>query len=302
MSAPILVSRFTAVLLAVAAITLGCEGPPSRPTPGVVTVTSISPSFGSPAGATGVTISGTGFEPGAGVTFNGVAATVVVLSPVTLTATTPAHAAGRVDVVVNNPSGTSATLRGGFAYSDPVPPPTSSGPLGPDQRVAGCRIDWRRGAGLSQWRQFQDRRHRHVRRHRRSAAVGSATVMIVHPPAHAAGRVNLVVANPDGLTARQDFTYAPPESFDFNGDWDAYVGENVIFRFAIRNNVLTSVTCGASAALTPTPPPAVANGAFSFSGADGASISGRLVAAAEAIGAIDAPVCGAITWSADRHQ
>lgn len=302
MSAPVSCSRFTAVLLA-ASIGVGCQGrQPSQPTPGVLTVTSISPSTGPAAGATGVTIAGTGFEPGAGVTFNGVAATVVVLSPVVLTATTPPHAAGRVDVVVNNPSGTSATLRGAFAYSDPVPPPSPLGPLAltsvsPNvgSTAGGAQVflngaNFKTGVTVT----FDGIAV--------PPALGNATVMIVHPPAHAAGRVDLVVTNPDGQTARQDFTYAPPESFDFNGEWDAYVGENLIFRFAIRNDVLTSITCGTSAPLTPAPAPAVVNGAFSFSGADGASMSGHLVAASQALGAIDVPVCGSITWSADRHQ
>jgi hypothetical protein len=302
MSAPVLFSRFTAVLLA-AAIGVGCESrQPSQPTPGVVTVTSISPSTGPAAGATGVTIAGTGFEPGATVTFNGVAATVIVLSPVALTATTPPHAAGRVDVVVINPNGTGATLRGGFAYSDPVPPPSPPGPLAltsvsPNvgSTAGGAQVflngvNFKTGATVT----FDGIAV--------PPAIGNATVMIVHPPAHSAGRVDLVVTNPDGQTARQDFTYAPPESFDFNGEWDAYVGENLIFRFAIRNNVLTSVTCGTSAPLTPAPPPVVVNGAFSFSGADVGSMSGHLVAASQAVGTIDMPVCGAITWSADRHQ
>jgi uncharacterized protein (TIGR03437 family) len=132
---------------------------------------------------------------------------------------------------------------------------------------------------------------------------GTSQVMITHPPAHAAGSVDVVVTNPDGSTAKQVFSYASPGSFDFNGDWDAVVsGDEIVFRFTIRDNALASVTCRTSAPIALTPAPVVANGAFSFSGADGASMSGRLVAPSQAIGEINVPVCGAISWFASRHQ
>jgi hypothetical protein len=67
-----------------------------------VTVTSIKPTSGSSAGGTAVTIRGTNFESGATVTFGGVAATNVVVQDSTkIFCTTPAHAAGDVDVVVD---------------------------------------------------------------------------------------------------------------------------------------------------------------------------------------------------------
>jgi len=133
---------------------------------------------------------------------------------------------------------------------------------------------------------------------------GTSQVMITHPPAHAAGSVNVVVTNPDGSTAQRAFSYASPGSFDFNGDWDAYVmgGQEIVFRFTIRDNTLASVTCGTYPPIALTPAPVVANGRFSFSGAGGASMSGRLVAPSQAMGEINVPVCGAISWYADRHQ
>ena len=132
---------------------------------------------------------------------------------------------------------------------------------------------------------------------------GTSQVMITHPPAHAAGSVDVVVTNPDGKTAQRVFSYASPGSFDFNGDWDAGgSGDEIIFRFTIRDNALASVTCRTSAPITLTPSPVVANGGFSFSRADGASMSGRLVAPSQAIGQINLPVCGAISWFASRHE
>jgi predicted outer membrane repeat protein len=85
-------------------------------TPPSVTVTSVSPAVGVANGGDSVTISGSGFASGATVTFGGAAATnVVVVNATTITANTPAHAAGAVDVTVNVASN-SATLSNGFTY------------------------------------------------------------------------------------------------------------------------------------------------------------------------------------------
>jgi hypothetical protein len=81
-------------------------------------VTSVSPTSGLSAGGTSVTITGTVFQNGATVTFGGTAATAVrFVSATRLIATTPAHAAGAVTVVVTNPDGQSGTLTSGFGYS-----------------------------------------------------------------------------------------------------------------------------------------------------------------------------------------
>jgi hypothetical protein len=65
-----------------------------------------------------VTINGTGFQNGATVTFGGAAATnIVVVNSTKITAKTPAHAAGAVNVTVTNPDTTSATLTNGYTYT-----------------------------------------------------------------------------------------------------------------------------------------------------------------------------------------
>ena len=72
-------------------------------------VTGISPDHGPSAGGTTVTITGHGFVAGARVRFGPAAATqVVVHSPTSITATSPAGT-GTVDVVVTTSRGTSAT-------------------------------------------------------------------------------------------------------------------------------------------------------------------------------------------------
>ncbi len=92
-------------------------------------VTTIAPASGSTSGGTSVTITGTNFVAPATVTLGGTAATnVVVVNATTLTATTPARAAGAVGVLVTTPGGTSAadTL---FTYLAPDIAVSQSGTL-----------------------------------------------------------------------------------------------------------------------------------------------------------------------------
>jgi IPT/TIG domain len=88
------------------------------PPPQPPTLTSVSPNSGSTAGGTSVTITGTNFSSGATVRFDSTAATNInVVSSTSITATTPAHAAGPVNIVVTNANGQSATLTNGFNYA-----------------------------------------------------------------------------------------------------------------------------------------------------------------------------------------
>ena len=61
-------------------------------------------------------ITGSGFLAAASVTFDGVNATVIGGGNGSLLALAPNHDPGPVDVVLTNPSGSSATLPGGFTY------------------------------------------------------------------------------------------------------------------------------------------------------------------------------------------
>ncbi len=79
-------------------------------------ILSVSPTIGSTAGGTTVTISGSGFVPGTTVTIGGISAVGVnVINVTTITAVTPAHASGSTDVVVSA-SGFSSTLTNAFTY------------------------------------------------------------------------------------------------------------------------------------------------------------------------------------------
>src|SRR5207249_8393866 len=114
---------------------------------------------------------------------------VVVVSATQITATTPAHAAGAVNVVVTNPDTQSGSLTNGFTY---VAAPTvttvspSSGPTagGTGVTITGTNFatgatDTLGGAGAT------------------NVVVVSATQITATTPAHAAGGVDGVVANRD---------------------------------------------------------------------------------------------------------
>jgi hypothetical protein len=93
------------------------------------TVTAINPNFGPIAGGTAVTITGTSFTGATNVTLGGIAATgVVVQDSMTITATTPAHGAGIVDVAVTTPGGTGTGI-GLFNYQVGAPCTYALSPL-----------------------------------------------------------------------------------------------------------------------------------------------------------------------------
>lgn len=81
-------------------------------------VTAVSPAFGPLSGATQVLVAGFNFVAGSTVTFGGSAAAgVTFIDTEHILVTTPNHAIGFVDVVVTEPSLTTATLRNGFQYT-----------------------------------------------------------------------------------------------------------------------------------------------------------------------------------------
>jgi len=95
-----------------------------------LTAAAISPTSGATLGGTNVTITGTNFRAGASVSFDGVAATnVVVVNTTTITATTPVHAAGQVNVTVLNTDNQGAILAFTYIVVVPAPqPPSRPGP------------------------------------------------------------------------------------------------------------------------------------------------------------------------------
>lgn len=81
-------------------------------------ITTISPNVGSTLGGTTVTITGTTFNTGITVTFDGTAATSVTrYNSTKLTVTSPSHINGSVDVVVKNTDNKFGTKKNGFTYN-----------------------------------------------------------------------------------------------------------------------------------------------------------------------------------------
>jgi hypothetical protein len=124
-------------------------------TPTGPTISSIAPPTGSTSGATSVTINGSGFVSGATAAFIDLTGSISLTSVTfvnagQLTAATPAHAAGVMDVVVFNPDNSTGTLRNGYTYSTAgslsPPPPVSAATT--FYALAPCRaIDTRNAAG-----------------------------------------------------------------------------------------------------------------------------------------------------------
>ncbi|WP_321504255.1 PGF-pre-PGF domain-containing protein [uncultured Methanoregula sp.] len=93
------------------------------------TVTGISPTSGTTAGGTSVTVTGTGFTGATAVKFGSAnAASYTVNSDTTITATSPVGSAGTVDITVTTATGTSATSSSDqFTYTAaPTPTPTQT--------------------------------------------------------------------------------------------------------------------------------------------------------------------------------
>ena len=296
-------SSFARVVIAsLGVITLGCDkSGPSQ----AFSVLSMSPTEGTAAGGTQVWIRGTGFiirgKAGATVTVDG---SIVASSPLPdgniIRLTMPAHAAGKVDVTVIEPLGQAqASVPGGFTYA-PLPPPVIT-ELRPNTgaTVGGTPV-------IIIGREF---------RAPVSVTVGGIAVpfepdefgvdvLYLTTPAHAAGTVEVIVTERDGRTASALFTYASPAAFDFNGNWQGWAQDaaGVVLAplaLTIRDNIVVSASCGA-ASLTLDPPPAVANGEFSFAGS-GVSITGTIDSAAHATGTIGTAFCPSRQWWAVKR-
>ncbi|TAM83908.1 MAG: hypothetical protein EPN47_03605 [Acidobacteria bacterium] len=159
------------------------------------TVASVSPGSGGTAGGTVVAIAGSNFVSGATVSFGGSAASSVsFVSSTQLTATTPAHAAGSVNVMITNPDGTSAMLQGGFTFGaasltvSSVSPNSGGTAGGTVVTITGS--NFASGATVSFGGSAAS-----------SVSFVSATQLNATTPAHAAGSVSVAVTNPDGANA-----------------------------------------------------------------------------------------------------
>jgi hypothetical protein len=169
-------------------------------------VASIAPSSGPGAGGTAVTITGSNFAAGATVTIGGTAATgVSVVNATTITATTPAHAAGAADVTVTNADTQSGTKAGAFTYLGPAPTVTSvapsSGPAAGGTSITITGTNFAAGATVSIGGAAAT-----------GVSVVNSTTITATTPANAAGAVSVTVTNADTQsgTKASAFTYLGP--------------------------------------------------------------------------------------------
>ena len=167
-------------------------------------VTSISPSIGKVNDA--VKIDGTGFVDGAKVNFDDTPAVdVKFVSPTTLTARSPAHKAGRVDIVVSNPDSKAHTLAGGFIYVEPqaqLPKPTISALAPGSGPLTGGQLVTITGAGFSSVTKVTFGGLPAA-----SARFVSDSTLTVTTPAHAEGKVDVVVGDTSTAALSGGYTY-----------------------------------------------------------------------------------------------
>jgi len=214
----------TAVAMSADGNTVLCGGPRDTATIGAVwvfaqtpIVENVSPIGGSPAGGTAVTITGKNFSHATSVTFDGQPATnLVVVNAHTLTATTPAHPPGAVDVVVTRPAG-SGTGSGAYIYA--AAPSISrvsprSGPSGGGTAITISGTDLNDARAVTFGGVAAT-----------SFSISSATDIVATAPPHIAGAVDVAVTTPGGTaTVAGAFTYLAPSVTSVNPDSGTVAG------------------------------------------------------------------------------
>jgi hypothetical protein len=206
-----------------------------------IDVTGVVPAFGPTAGGTHVVISGQGFSGvvcPSGVTFGGVAASACnVVNDNTIDATSPAHAAGTVDVIVTNPSlnenpasldSSPAVAQDHFTYVGPPTVPSTTdlkpdfGPTagGTTVVITGTGLTDTTGVvfGATTCSNAGVTGGAAVTAGNITANTSDTTVTVVTPP-HAAGAVPLCITSAGGTasTGAVTFTYVAPPTISATG-------------------------------------------------------------------------------------
>src|SRR5690606_32483979 len=146
------------------------------------------------------TLTGTGFVSGITVEIGGSPCTSVdVISATQLTCTAPAHAAGTVSAVVTNPDGQTDTLASAYTYQA-APTLTSisptAGALGGSTTLTLTGTGFLTGAAVTVGGSACG-----------SVTVVNSTTITCSTPVHAAGTVDVVIANADGQSATLASSY-----------------------------------------------------------------------------------------------
>lgn len=131
--------------------------------------------------------------------------------------------------------------------------------------------------------------------------------IFVRTPSHAAGSADVTVTNTDGRTALaiNAYTFALPESFDVNGNWEgpAFSGDyDEPLTFTVVNGAVVSISCWTPSVVALSPPAPITHGEFSFRDEDGVAISGTILAPNEAEGFVNVGPCVDRGWHATRDS
>jgi hypothetical protein len=266
-------------------------------------VTAVSPTSGSTAGGTVVTITGSGFTGATAVSFGTVAASFTVYTDGSIVATAPAQAAGTVDITVTTPSGTSSTGSADhFTYSAAAAP-VVKGILPTSGTTAGGTVVTISGSGFTGATAVQFGSTAAT-----SYTILSDTAITAIAPAEAAGTVDITVTTPGGTSATgsaDQFTYsaiaAPavtavsPSSgsttggtvvsltgTNFTGAYLVYFGTAPAASFTVISDTTITVVAPAQAAGTVDIQVATANGLsatgnadhYAYNAATGPSVTG----------------------------
>jgi hypothetical protein len=229
--------------------------------PAAPTVTSITPNTGTTAGGTFVTIIGTNFLAGAVVSIGAAPTNVTVVSATTITATTAAHPAGQVNVVVQTTAGTGTATNLYTYLAQPVPTVTAISPnVGPTSGGTAVTITGTNFTGAT------------------AVTIGGTPATLVHvvsatsitavTPIGTAGAANVVVTTPAGTSTGGTglFTYdaaptvtgvTPPNGVPAGGYMAIISGTNFVAGATVKfgNTAATVSSVNSPTSITVTVPP-----------------------------------------------
>jgi hypothetical protein len=174
-------------------------------------VNAIDPDHGPEAGGTAVTITGSGFTGANAVTFGGVAASGVrVVDDGTITASTPAHPVGAVDVVVRSPQAASTPVTYTYDPGAVIPgAPTVAGLVPDHGPETGGTLVTITGTGFDDSATVDFGGAAATR-----VEVSSATQLTAVTPAHPVGVVAATVTTDAGTSGPALYAFDPVTTID----------------------------------------------------------------------------------------
>jgi hypothetical protein len=218
-------------------------------------VVQCDPLGGALAGGTRVWVFGSDFESGATVKFDTLFATdVTFVSSERLDCTTPAHAAGLVNVTVTNPGGGSATLVNGYTYAtaptiSDVSPDRSPGCGGTKITITGSGFQTGATVYMYYWGSSPPATDVVVFSSTKIFCTTPPEQNMLDDPSHEQNFVDLFVENPDGQYESWWFMYeACATVWDTKPDYGTVLGGTGITITGHHFGVAPTITFGGSPA------------------------------------------------------